>query len=151
MTTTPLKDLLAKVPSLNDAGEPFTYEVKGNSIIAKWDIVRAKSLYPKEFKSIDKKFQVTVEFDEKKGTWKSKDKAKSTSSSIGTGGISFGSSSFSGKTSGKEKSFEFGGINKTKDGISPVLAYSFDTGRIKKPLFDFLEANGWKQKKGLFG
>lgn len=151
MTATPLKELLAKVPSLNDAGEPFTYTVKGNTIIAKWDIVRAKSLYPKEFKTIDKKFQVTVEFDEKKGTWKSKDKAKSTESSIGTGGISFGSSSFSGKTAGKEKSFEFGGINKTKDGLSPVVAYSFDTARIKKPLFDFLEANGWTKKKGLFG
>ena len=151
MTTTPLAELLAKVPTLNDPKEPFTYVVKGNSIVAKWDIVRAKSLYPKEFKTIDKKFQVTVEFDEKKGTWKSKDKAKSTESSIGTGGISFGSSSFSGKTAGKEKSFEFGGINKTKDGVSPVLAYSFDTGRIKKPLFDFLETNGWKKKKGLFG
>jgi hypothetical protein len=151
MTTTPLSDLLAKVPALNDAGEPFTYEVKGSTIVAKWDIVRAKSLYPKEFKTIDKKFQVTVEFDEKKGTWKSKDKAKSTNSSIGSGGISFGSSSFSGKTSGKEASFEFGGINKTKDGISPVLAYSFDSDRIKKPLFDFLEANGWAKKKGLFG
>ena len=149
--TTPLAELLAKVPSLNDPKEPFTYVVSGNSIVAKWDIVRAKSLYPTEFKTIDKKFQVTVEFDEKKGTWKSKDKAKSTGSSIGTGGISFGSSSFSGKTAGKEKSFEFGGINTTKDGVSPVLAYSFDTARIKKPLFDFLEANGWTKKKGLFG
>jgi hypothetical protein len=42
-------------------------------------------------------------------------------------------------------------VNKTEDGISPVLAWSFDTELIKKPLFDFLEANGWKQKKGLFG
>jgi hypothetical protein len=149
--TTPLAELLAKVPSLNDPNEPFTFEVKGDSIIAKWDIVRAKSLYPTEFNTIDKKFQVTVELDEKKGTYKSKDKATSTESSISSGGISFGSSSFSGKTAGKEKSFEFGGINKTKDGISPVLAYSFDTGRIKKPLFDFLEANGWTKKKGLFG
>lgn len=149
--TTPLAELLAKVPSLNDPNEPFSYEVDGNSIVAKWDIVKAKSLYPTEFSTIDKKFQVTVEFDENKGTWKSKDKATSSSSSISSGGISFGSSSFSGKTAGTEKSFEFGGISKTKDGLSPVVAYSFDTARIKKPLFDFLEANGWTKKRGLFG
>lgn len=46
---------------------------------------------------------------------------------------------------------EFGGISKTKDGLTPVLAYSWDTAKIKKPLFDLLEANGWKRKKGLFG
>jgi hypothetical protein len=150
--TTPLKELLALVPTLNDPKEPFAFEVKGDKLIGKWDIVRAKTLYPKEFKTIDKKFSVTVEFDEKKGTFKSKDKAKSTESSVTSGGISFGTNSFSGKMAGKEKSFEFGGISKNKDeDLSLVLAYSFDTGRIKTPLFDFLEKNGWKRKKGLFG
>jgi hypothetical protein len=32
-----------------------------------------------------------------------------------------------------------------------VLAWSFDTSKIKTPLFAFLEANGWTHKKGLFG
>jgi hypothetical protein len=150
--TTPLKDLLVQAATVNDnPNEPITWEVKGDKLIAKWDIVRAKSLYPKEFKTIDKKFSVTVEFDQKKGTYKTKDREKSSGASIGTGGISFGSDSFSGKKSGKEFSFEFGGINKTDEGISPVLAWSFDTARIKKPLFAFLEQHGWKRKKGLFG
>ena len=48
-------------------------------------------------------------------------------------------------------SFEFGGASKTKDGVSPVLAYSWDTSKIKDPLFAFLEGHGWKRKKGLFG
>jgi hypothetical protein len=149
--TTPLKDLLAQVPTLNDPAQPFTFEVKGDSLIGKWDIVRAKSLYPKEFKTIDKKYSITVDFDEKKGTYKYKDREKSSGMSVNGGGLSFGTSGFSGKTSKKEFSFELGGINKTDEGISPVLAWSFDTSRIKTPLFAFLEKNGWTHKKGLFG
>ena len=154
--TTPLKDLLALVPSLNDPKEPFTYTVKGNSIIAKWDIVSAKSLYPTEYKSVDKKFQVTVDLDEKKGTWKPKEKSSDSGSSISSDGtIGFGKSvgGFSGKSSNKGVSFEFGGVNKKKgeDASLAPLVYSWDTAKIKKPLFDFLEANGWKRKKGLFG
>jgi hypothetical protein len=149
--TTPLAELLALVPTINTSNDPFVYEVKGNTIVGKWDIVNAKSLYPKEFKTIDKKFSITVEFDEKKGTYKSKDRAKNTQSSLTSGGLSFGTDSFSGKKSEKGFSFELGGINKTKDGLSPVLAWSFDTARIKEPLFAFLTANGWTKKKGLFG
>jgi hypothetical protein len=149
--TTPLADLLAQVPTLNDPAQPFTYTVKGDTIVGAWDIVRAKSLYPTEFKTIDKKFSVTVEFDEKKGTWKSKDRAKSSGMTVNGGGVSFGTDSFSGKKNEKSFSFELGGVNKTKDGISPVLAWSFDTSKIKQPLFAFLEANGWAKKKGLFG
>jgi len=149
--TTPLKDLLAQVPTLNDPAQPFVYEVKGNSLIGKWDIVRAKSLYPKEFKKIDKKYSITVDFDEKKGTYKYKDREKSSGMSVTPGGLSFGTSGFSGKTNKKEFSFELGGINQTEDGISPVLAWSFETSRIKTPLFAFLEKNGWTHKKGLFG
>ncbi|MBU1587416.1 MAG: hypothetical protein KKH51_05655 [Actinobacteria bacterium] len=149
--TTPLAELLAAVPTLNDPAQPFVFEVKGNSLVGKWDIVRAKSLYPKEFKTIDKKYSITVDFDEKKGTYKYKDREKSSGMSVNGGGISFGTSGFSGKTSKKEFSFELGGINQTDEGISPVLAWSFDTSRIKMPLFAFLEKNGWTHKKGLFG
>ena len=149
--TTPLAELLAQVPALNDPAQPFTYEVKGGSLVGKWDIVRAKSLYPKEFTTIDKKYSITVDFDEKKGTYKYKDREKSSGMTVNGGGLSFGSSGFSGKTNKKEFSFELGGINKTDEGISPVLAWSFDTSRIKTPLFAFLEKNGWTHKKGLFG
>lgn len=149
--TTPLAQLLAQVPTLNDPKQPFTFEVKGTEIVGTWDIVRAKTLYPKEFTSIDKKYSITVTFDEKKGTYKYKDREKSSNASFGTGGFSVGTSGFSGKTSKKEFSFELGGLSKTDDGVTPVLAWSFDTSRIKTPLFAFLAANGWKEKKGLFG
>jgi hypothetical protein len=153
--TTPLPQLLDLVATLNDPANPFTYEVEGDSIVGKWDIVSAKSLYPTEFTSIDKKFSVTVHFDEKKGTFKPKERSSESSTSVGSDGkigLSFGSSSFSGKSTSKGASFEFGGVSKKKgEDASLVLAYSWDTAKIKKPLFDFLESNGWKRKRGLFG
>ena len=153
--TTPLPELLALVSSLNDPKNPFTYTVKGNSIIGKWDIVSAKSLYPTSYKQVDKKFQVTVDLDEKKGTWKPKEKSSDSAGTISGDGIKFGGSvgGFSGKSSNKGVSFEFGGVNKKKgeDATLAPLVYSWDTAKIKKPLFDFLESNGWKRKKGLFG
>jgi hypothetical protein len=56
-----------------------------------------------------------------------------------------------GKSTSKEFSFEFGGVNKTEGGVSvnPV-ASSFETSRIKEPLFGFLEQHGWTRKKGFF-
>lgn len=149
--TTPLPDLLAQVATLNDPAQPFTYSVQGNTIVGAWDIVRAKSLYPNEFKTIDKKYSITVEFDEKKSTYKYKDREKSSGMSLGGGGLHFEANTFSGKETKKQFSFEFGGVNKTDEGISPVLAWSFDTSKIKTPLFAFLEANGWTHKRGLFG
>ena len=153
--TTPLKELLTLALALNDPKQPFTYTVKGNSIIGKWNIVSAKSLYPTEYKSVDKKFQITVDLDEKKGTWKPKEKTSDSGASIGGGGIKLGgsTSSFSGKSMSKGGSFEFGGVSKKKgeDATLAPLVYTWDTAKIKKPLFDLLEANGWKRKKGLFG
>jgi hypothetical protein len=153
--TTPLTDLLALVPSLNDPKQPFTYTVKGNSIIGRWDIVSAKALYPTEYKSVDKKFEIRVDLDEKKGTWKPKEKTTDSGASMGDGKIKLGGSvsSFSGKSMSKGASFEFGGVSKKKgeDATVAPLVYSWDTAKIKKPLFDLLEANGWKRKKGLFG
>jgi hypothetical protein len=43
--TTPLPDLLAAVPSLNDPNEPFSYTVEGDRIVGTWDIVKATSPY----------------------------------------------------------------------------------------------------------
>jgi hypothetical protein len=150
MTTT-VQELLALVSSINTDGEPYTFEAKGKTLIGKWDIVRAVSLYPTEASAIDKKYKITVTFDEKNGTYDYSEKQTSTSTSVSGGGLSFGTSTTSGKSMNKQSSFEFGGINKTKNGVSPVLGYSFSTSQIKTPLFAFLEQNGWAKKKGFFG
>lgn len=151
--TTPLAQLLAAVPTLNDPKNPFSYEVKDDSIIGTWDIVSAKTLYPAEFDTIDKKYKIIVTFDEKKDTFEFTEKKKSAEATINGGGISFGTNSFAGKSSSKEFSFEFGGVRKDKDGDLTVapLVWSFETSRIKDPLFNYLKNNGWERKKSLLG
>jgi hypothetical protein len=148
--TTPLPQLLAAVPSLNDPAEPFGYEASGDTIVGRWDIVRATSLYPTEVTHIDKDYSITVTFDEGKQTYDFNERKTSSGGSLSGKGLSFGKEGFSGKSSSKEFSFEFGGVNKTDDGVSMApVAYSFETSRIKEPLFAFLEQNGWRRKKGL--
>ena len=148
---TPLPELLALVPTLNSPDVPIVYAAEGDTIVARWDVVSAQTLYPTEFATIDRDFSVTVTFDEKKGTWKSKDHETQTTTSLGSGGFSFGTSTFSGKKSGKEFHLELGGLTRQDGELSPVLAWSFDSSRIKQPPFAFLEQHGWTRKRGLFG
>jgi len=147
--TTPLADVLAAVPSINDPNEPFAYAVEGETIVGSWDIVKATSLYPTQLTSIDKDYRITVTFDAAKGTFDFNEVHTASSGSVDASGASFEKSSFSGKSTRKEFSFEFGGLNKTDDGISmDPVTYSFSTKRIKEPLFTFLEQRGWHRKKG---
>ena len=148
---TSLADLLAAVPSLNDPQQPFTFAVDGQKIVGTWDIVKATSLYPTEITHIDKSYQLVVELDEGAHTYGYQDRESETTASAGDGGLRVEKENFSGKEKKKEFSFEFGGVNKTEEGVSvkPVV-YSFDTDRIKDPLFGFLQQHGWEQKKGFF-
>jgi hypothetical protein len=131
VTATPLADLLAAVPLLNDPKQPFTYAVDGRKIVGTWDIVKATSLYPTEVTHVDKDYRLEVELDADEHSYDYEDHE---------------TEFFKGKTKKKEFSFEFGGINKTDEGVSvePVV-YSFDTDRIKDPLFSLLEQHGWEQ------
>lgn len=151
--TTPLPELLAKVPALNTPGEPFIYAVVGNTITGSWDIVNAQYLEWAKAGTVDQDYVIVVDFNEGKGTFDFEETKHEAESAVGVddGKISFGTkkSVFVGKSTQKSFSFEAGGIyNKAKEGIKPYLSYEFETARIKKPLFDFLEANGWKRKKG---
>lgn len=147
--TTPIADLLAAVPSLNDENEPFSYHVEGETIVGTWDIVKATSLYPAEVDHVDKSYRITVQLDPAKSTYDFSEHSSSTQAEAKPGGASFEKEFFSGKQTRKEVSFSFGGVNKTPEGVSTgPLAYSFSTSRIKEPLFGFLEQHGWK-KKGL--
>jgi hypothetical protein len=152
VVTTPLRDLLAAVPSLDNPAEPFTYAVEGDTVVGRWDIVRATSLYPDRLEHLDKDYAITVEFDEEKATYDFTERYSTTAGEVDGGGASASKSTFIGKSSKKEFSFQFGGVNKTDEGISAgPVAYSFETSRIKDPLFSFLEQHGWKRKKGFLG
>lgn len=150
-----IQQTLAAVPSLNSPDLPFTYRVEGDTIVGSWDIVHAQYLTLKEAGTIDEAFTITVEFDERKGTFRYQDRTSEAESSLRVedGTISFGTqkSFFKGKTAGKSVRFEAGGIYNTAKGLSPVLSAEFETKRIKEPLFAFLEQQGWKRKKGFLG
>jgi hypothetical protein len=149
-TPTPLAELLAVVPSLNDPNQPFTYAVEGKHIVGTWDIVKATSLYPTEVTHVDKDYRLEVELDEDDHTFDYEDEESGTSASVDEDGVHLEKSFFKGKEKKKEFHFEFGGLNKTDEGVSvePVV-YSFDTDKIKDPLFGFLEQHGW-ERKGFF-
>jgi hypothetical protein len=151
VTATPLGDLLAAVPSLNTPDQPFTYAVEGTTIVGTWDIVKATSLYPTEVSHVDKDYRLEVALDEDEHTFDYEDDESETHASVDGDGLHFEKELFKGKEKKKELHFEFGGVNKTDEGVSinPV-AYSFDTDRIKDPLFAFLEQHGWARKKGFF-
>ena len=150
-TPTPLAELLAVVPSLNDPNQPFAYAVEGKHIVGTWDIVKATSLYPTEVTHVDKDYRLEVELDEDDHTFDYEDEESEVDASVDGDGVHLEKSFFKGKEKKKEFSFEFGGVNKTDEGVSvaPVV-YSFDTDKIKDPLFGFLEQHGWEQKKGFF-
>jgi hypothetical protein len=153
--TTSLGDLLAAVPALNSADNAFTYEVKGDTIVGTWNIVSAAFIGMDGAGGIDKKYTLTVSLNDKKKQYDFDEKKRDSevSATVDDGKLKLGASTsaFKGKSSSKEFSFSFGNANVTKDGVSPVLAYSFETKLIKKPLFDFLQANGWERKKGFLG
>lgn len=147
--TTSLADLLAAVDTINDPLQPFTFAVENGKIVGRWDIVKATSLYPTEIDHVDKVYRIEVSLDEGKHTYDFEETKTSSGAKLDGGGLSFGTESFKGKSSSKEFSFEFGGLNKTKDGVSAQpLVYSFETSRIKDPLFGYLQQHGWSRKKG---
>jgi hypothetical protein len=151
VTATPLAELLAGVPSLNQPDQPFTYSVEGQTIVGTWDIVKATSLYPTEVTHIDRDYRLEVELDEGEHRFDYEDEEHATEASVDGDGLHVEKSFFKGKEKKKEFSFEFGGVNKTDEGVgvAPVV-YSFDTDKIKEPLFAYLEQHGWERKKGFF-
>ena len=156
MTATPLADLLAAVPSLNDPSQPFSYAVESTKIVGTWDIVKATSLYPTEVTHVDKTYRVEVELDGAEHTYDYQDHESQTHASAGGDGLHVEKDLFKGKMKKKEFSFEFGGVTAsskggTEEGVSMApLVYSFDTDKIKGPLFGFLEQHGWEKQKGFF-
>jgi hypothetical protein len=151
VTATALAELLAAVPSLNDPNQPFTYAVEGTTIVGTWDIVKVTSLYPTEVSHVDKDYRLEVELDEDEHTYDYEDDESETGVSVDGDGLHVEKQLFKGKEKKKEFHVEFGGVNKTDEGVSmnPVV-YSFDTDKIKEPLFAFLDEHGWAKKKGFF-
>jgi hypothetical protein len=84
---------------------------------------------------------------------------------VGSGGMSFGTSKsfFKGKTFGQKEFNKTWAIKKDTGTPGKVVDYSFDVGKIRRPIENLLSQNKWKlvlvtsrrdasyKKKGLFG
>ena len=157
--TTPIPDLLAAVPTINDPQEPFVFAVEGGQIVGRWDIVKATTLYPAalEVEHVDEDYRIVVELDADKGTYDVTEHRTSTTGSADVDGdtLKLGGEKqfFRGRSTSKQFNVSFGGITKKDDEPLTVapLVYGFETSRIKEPLFTFLEQHGWERRKGFLG
>lgn len=174
---TPLTQLLPQIVTLNVDSEPFAYYATGNQIIGWWDIAKVTTLYPTEVDHVDESYRLAVTLDERNGSYKYVDHSykAETRAGFGDGGSFDGLDGFDddddagtftfGKTYSwsfghqrrKEWHYEWGGLNRSQTpdgdsgwGLQPVV-YSFDTDRIKTPLFNWLQSHGWQQRSGFFG
>jgi hypothetical protein len=139
---------------LNPPGQPFRYTCEGNRVVGTWDIADVSYSNLVAGGTIDKDYSITVTLDESSGTY---DFVERRADSQTQGGLRRdGSIGFSGRKDffkGKTTSKQWGGgiaLNATSHGEpGHTWSYSFETSRIKQPLFDLLTGAGWApEKKG---
>ncbi|MEI7056249.1 hypothetical protein WBG06_10570 [Nocardioides sp. CCNWLW239] len=156
---TPIAQMLPQIVSLNVESEPFSFFAQGTQILGWWDVVKATSLYPTQVAHIDQSYRLIVTLNDQNGTFDYQDHSAETEARAGftEDGFGFGAerSWSSGKMIKKKWHFEFGGVNRSstgdgddKVGFQPVV-YSFETSRIKTPLFTWLESHGWRHGSAL--
>ena len=137
--------------ALNKADQPWEVTIEGNSIVARWKWMDATFFAPTEINDETRNYSFTVILDNK-GKWKEIDQTeqKSTSVSMGGGGLSFGSSKSTFKCKTTQKSFQFGLGQDNQTGQVGFIGFKFDTTLVKNAVRGYLTHCGWK-KAGLFG
>lgn len=148
---TPWQQVLQQVPNLNDPQAPFSYSVTPEGVIVGfWDVAKIQMLGLTGASSFSKDYRIDVR-PTGDGEIEYVETGNETSGSIGATGGGMKKEFFKGKST--QKSFGFqAGIGGTSHGEpTNAASWSFDTDQIKKPLFGFLEQQGWQQKKGFFG
>lgn len=133
---------------LNSQNNPWEVIIEGDSIIAKWKWMDARFFAPNEITNEVKEYKFVVTLNDK-GKWTEKDYTSSQSSNVDLGAkkISFGTSNFSGHTSGK--GFAIGLGQNNDSGETGLLKFKYDTSLVKNSVRDYLTSCGYK-KKGLF-
>ncbi len=134
---------------LHPPGQPFRYTCEGNRVIGTWDVADVGYSNLVAGGTIDVDYAITVTLDEVAGTYEFVER-KSDSQTHG-GLRSDGSIGFSGQKDlfrGKSIGKQWGGgaaLRATSHGESGhTWSYSFETSRIKQPLFDLLASAGWQ-------
>ncbi|MGY1740648.1 MULTISPECIES: hypothetical protein [unclassified Blastococcus] len=141
---------------LNPPGQPFRYTCQGNQVTGTWDIADVSYTNLVSGGTIDKDYAITVTLDEAAGTYdfverKAESETEGGLRRDGTIGFSGQKDLFKGKSVGKQWG---GGIALRANSHGEegsTWSYSFETSRIKQPLFDLLASAGWEPaKKGFF-
>ncbi|SEP06549.1 hypothetical protein [Trujillonella endophytica] len=139
---------------LNPPGQPFGYTCDGNRVLGTWDVADVGYSNLVAGGTIDKDYAITVTLDEGSGTYavverKSESETHGGLRGDGTIGFSGKKEAFRGRSVGKQ----WGGgaaLRATSHGeTGHTWSYSFETSRIKQPLFDLLASAGWEpERKG---
>lgn len=148
---TPWEQVLQQVPNLNNPQAPFSYSVTPEGVIVGfWDVAKIQMLGLTGASSFSKEYRIDVR-PTADGEIEYVETGNESSGSIGSSGGGFQKDFFKGKST--QKSFGFqAGLGGTSHGEpTNTASWSFDTDEIKKPLFGFLEQQGWQRKKGFFG
>ncbi|GGR43901.1 hypothetical protein J2S40_004188 [Nocardioides luteus] len=153
---TPLSSLLPQIVTLNVPDQPFSFFSQGRQIIGWWDIAKITSLYPTQATHVDEDYRLTVTLDELRGSFGYNEIRRSTEWVAGfrDGKFTLGGEKkwHSGNRIEKKWSYQAGGLNRTSVGGSqPTVGYdpavySFESSRIKDPLFTWLQSHGWRHK-----
>jgi len=140
--------LLADAPdALNSPDQPWEVTIEQDSIVARWRWMDAAFFAPGQVSSAIKDFTFIVKLKDN-GTWKELDQTSSKEMSASTSGAKMSASKFVGKTSQKSIEISFGKNRQT--GETGLISVKFDTAMVKRPIREYLTANGWK-KASLFG
>lgn len=148
-----LAELSAQIEALNVKDQPFLLKMNNNQIIGSWNILDAKWLSLIEANQANKNYTVTFTLDEANHTYDYTDNLQQSDSSLGTSGGHVGKELQLGKVKGMQAGLEIGFGVKDKDKpvqAVGVVSYDFNTDRIKRPIQETLEKNGWSKKKGFF-
>ncbi|MGY1636202.1 hypothetical protein ACI78V_06060 [Geodermatophilus sp. SYSU D00742] len=147
-------DTCARVTAeLNRPGQPFAYTCEGNRVVGAWDVADVGYQGLVSAGTIDVHYAITVTLDETSGTYAVEERRSEGGSTVRSSGgtVSFGGSKqvFRGRSIGKQ----WGGgaaLRATSHGQpGHTWSYSFETSRIKQPLFDLLADAGWQpERKG---
>ncbi|MDR0847663.1 MAG: hypothetical protein LBN10_01240 [Propionibacteriaceae bacterium] len=136
-----IQTVLAGVPSLNRDDYPWTYEVSGSQIVARWRWMDARFFAPGSVTAAERDFTYSVTL-KNNGKYTASETHAATDAKVGLGGVSLGKSGFKGHSSGK--SFQLGIGQDQQSGQTGVLIYRFDPQPVKDVLKGYLAFHGWE-------
>jgi hypothetical protein len=146
------EEVRTRLLALNRPTSPFQIvdgQAEGVDLVAEWKIVDAQwyEIFAKV--SLTKVFRIYVKLDPEKHELRAQDHEYTVEWRAGVPTLSLAVSSFKGQTS----SVEFGAAYAFTETLAPgqVYKYRFNTGELKKPIQEAVEACGWAYKGIAFG